>query len=57
MEATEDGYRSAARRIYAAASARTRLISWETDQSDEIDRRLAEVDVSVPDAGVIEVTN
>lgn len=53
MEATEDGYRSAARRIYAAASARERLISWGATRERSV-RALAEADVLVPNAGVIE---
>jgi len=51
MEATEDGYRSAARRVYAAASARERLISWGAAREQSV-RALVDADVLVANAGV-----
>jgi glycosyltransferase involved in cell wall biosynthesis len=53
MEATEDGYRSAARRTYAATSARSRLISWEAGRGPNLEV-LETAEILVDDAGVSE---
>jgi hypothetical protein len=53
MEATEDGYRSAARRAYAATAARSRLISWEAAREQD-NQALVDAEILVPDAGVSE---